>query len=356
VGFFILYNIFIKKHFIMEDSRLQKLINKLIVSYFDEFGDDYIEHINNIKDITDNSFSEKDIFEGVFRYIIDNDENPLDYIDTSELGKWFYAEDIQQILGESGWIEKFLTKDRYANEKHFNDIEWMGETPYLICDDWYDFSEFFESDDRDFVRRILEPDWAEIYDWFDVDFENDVVDNLDEKSIEHIKNYIKENDFIGKELEYEPEGYDTDVLTEEMVDDTETILNLIDEDDIFYDLRNELESHYRWSYESAAEDELFNEIKDQITDIIGSEGNWDVTENKKQVLKFNVDKIFMYYIERYVECKGQLPEEYESYFLNVISEYLDCIQNQLRNRDMSYFYPDSSKVSENLNDYIISNL
>ena len=78
----------------------------------------------------------------------------------------------------------------------------------------------------------------------------------------------------------------------------------------------------------------FSELKEQIVDTIGSEGEWGETENKKQVLTFNVDKIFMYYIERYVGCKGQLPEEYESSFLTVISEYLDCIDDQLKTKDM----------------------
>ena len=70
---------------------------------------------------------------------------------------------------------------------------------------------------------------------------------------------------------------------------------------MFDELKGELSNFYRWAYEGAAEDELFKSLKDEIESLLGSEGEWD---SDKHILKFDVSKIFMDILERYVGCEG----------------------------------------------------
>jgi hypothetical protein len=178
--------------------------------------------------------------------------------------------------------------------------------------------------------------------------------------VKHINgNKIKEGNFIGEELNYVPDGYDSTLLTEEMVDDTDTILQLINEEDIFDELKGELENFYRWAYNTAAEDELFNEIKDSIEGLLGSTGKWEEIkkgDKTNNVLIFDISSIFMGFNDRFLVCEGSFPEEEYGSFLEVISKTLNCEGEKLSGPNIGYFYPDSSKVSENLNDNVIGNL
>lgn len=344
----------------MIDNKLQNFINKSIDRFWDKYGDDYIEHIKNINEITDGDYSSEDIFGGVFKYIINvKNEDPLDYISLYDLSQRFYSEGIHTILENSGWVEIYYKLDRFIGTNWFNDIKWVGNTPFLMCDNWSELSTLFEIDDQNAVENILGEDWAELYDMYGIDFSDEIIDNLDEKSIQHIKDYIKEGNFIGEELNYEPDGYDSNILTEEMVDDTDTILQLINEEDIFDELKGELENFYRWAYNSAAEDELFNQIKDSIEGVLGSTGKWEEIkkgDKSNHVLIFDISSIFMNFNDRFLECEGNLPEEEYGSFLEIISKTLYCEDDKLSGPNMDYFYPDSSKVSEHLNHNVIGNL
>jgi hypothetical protein len=344
----------------MVDSKLQNFINKSIERFSGRYGDDYIEHIKNIDEITDGDYPSEVIFGSVFYYIINvKNEDPLDYISLYDLSQRFYAEDITKILEFSGWLEIYYKLDRFIGTNWFNDIKWAGNTPFLICDNWSELSDLFEIDDQNAVENILGEDWSELYDMYGIDFSDEIIDNLDEESIQHIKDYIKEGNFIGEELNYVPDGYDSTLLTEEMVDDTDTILQLINEEDIFDELKGELENFYRWAYNTAAEDELFNEIKYSIEGLLGSTGKWEEIkkgDKTNHVLIFDISSIFMGFNDRFLVCEGSFPEEEYGSFLEVISKTLNCEGEKLSGPNIGYFYPDSSKVSENLNDNVIGNL
>ena len=64
----------------------------------------------------------------------------------------------------------------------------------------------------------------------------------------------------------------------------------------------------------------------------------------------------MEYNIKYLECQGEFPQYNESYFLNVIEIYLDCMGEMLRTPDLGYFYPDHIKVAEHLNYNVLGNL
>jgi len=348
----------------MISNRLQKAINKYIDENIHERGD-YYDYLSEIYgDIFLRDIEYKYIVEGVFTYIIqEQNEDPFDHFKENFLEQNFYPSEADTILTNSGWYDKFYTIDRFIkydnnniSKSVYRDIVVEGEKIYLLCTDWKELSILFPNGDRSWVERVLGEDDADIFGWFDVDFNDDVWDNLDEKSIEHIKEYIRENNFIGKELDFEPDGYDSNILTDEMIEDIDVLRTLLDEEEIFSELRGELENFYRWSYDVAAEDELFSEIREEIESLFESKGEWDYTISKKYNLKFDVTKIFMEINEGFLNCTSKIPDYEYSDFIEVLGEYLNCDDKELTTRNIDYFYPDSSKVGEYFNDYILNNL
>ena len=351
------------------DPNFSRLIKKIIERQHHNYGDDYMLYIHHMFEYFDD-IDKVDIFSGVFNYIIEEkDEDPLEYMDTHLLDGYFYSDDIIKILRDSGWMEKYFTlnlyKDRITKEGRvisiFGDIKWEGDTPYLILDRWDEFQELFHSSDKYLVERVLGEDWAELYSIDRVDFMDEVWSELDEKSLQHIKDYIKDNGFIGRELDYD-EDPDGGGLREDMLEDNDLLGELINDEDMFDELKRELSNFYRWAYEGAAEDELFKSLKDDIESLLGSEGEWDMVKSKKEggsdrhILKFDVSNIFMDILERFVECEGKIPQEEYSDFLGVLIQTLYCEGNLLHAPDMGYFYPNHTKISEHLNYNVLENL
>lgn len=337
----------------MINQRVQNAINKIIEKKYDEFRD-YIEVIEYIKGLLELSY--EDVIEGVFTYLMNQGENPFDEVDI-ELDYYVGTDDMFSILTNIGWFDKYLTNNN-AFFTDFGDIIKTGDRVYMFCSEWKDLVDLFDSNDRNLVEDILDPDWSEIFGDFDISFEDDVTEVLSDKAINHIKEYIKENDFIGKEIYTLDEEYG-DILTEELLEDKYTLFHLIDEEQMFNDLKWELKNMYRWSYNSASEGELFNSLKDTITSFLGSEGDWD--EIKKgdkvnHVLKFDVTNIFYPYLKLYVEATGKFPGDNANYFLEVLNEVLIEQDEELSGPNIDNFYPDSRKVEEDMTENIISNL
>jgi hypothetical protein len=351
------------------NPNFKKLILKYISYQKHNYGDDYTLYIDDMIKYFDD-IDKVDIFSGVFNYIIEEeDEDPLDYIDLNELNDRFYSDTIIKILRDSGWFEKYFNLDRYKDYVTkegraipiFNDIKWGGDTPYLIIDGWHELSTLYHSNDRSVAELVLGEDSSELFSVDSVDFMGEVWNELNEKSLKHIIDYIKDNGFIGGELEYD-EDPDGGGLSEDMLADSDLLGELINDEDMFDDLKRELENFYRWSYNSAAEDEVFKSISSDIVDLLGSKGEWDVIKSKKEggsdkhILKFDISKIFMDILERFVECEGKLPEDEYADFMQVLSATLECEGEMLETPDMGYFYPDSSTISEHLNENILGNL
>ena len=230
----------------------------------------------------------------------------------------------------------------------------------MVLDRWDELSGLFKNDDRDLVERIMGEDWAELYGYFEGDWDTDVVDNLNEKSIKHIKDYIKEGDFIGQEI-YSMDDEHGHILTEDMVNDTETILRLIDEEDILNDLRSELLHQYRWAYEQAGEDELFGNVKDEIEGFLGSEGKWveikkDDGSSQGQQLHFDITDIFYKYMIISMEEQSEMPGEYYGEYYDVLSSVLYERNEELSTPNMDYYYPNSTKTEEYFNYNIEGNI
>lgn len=293
----------------------------------------------------------------LFEYFLDKGEDPMTHITFDDLKSRYYGNVIINLLENSGWFDKYM-EDEDAFPQTFRDVEKKGDRFYLVLDRWDELSGLFRNNDRDLVERILDEDWSELYGYFDVDWESDVVDNLNEKSITHIKDHIKEHDFIGQEIY---SMYDEHILTEDMVNDTETILRLIDVEDIFGDLRSDLSHQYRWGYEQAGEDELFGNLKDEIEGFLGSEGKWveikkDDGSSQGNQLHFDITDIFYKYMVISMEEQSEMPGEYYGEYLDLLSVVLDETNEELSTTDMSYFYPDSTKTEEHFNYNIEGNI
>ena len=337
----------------MLNQRLQNAINKIIEKKYDDL-EDYIEVIDFIKELLQLSYTE--VIEGVFTYIMNQGENPFDEVDI-EMDYYVGNDDMFSILTNIGWFDKYLT-DNNAFYSDFGDIIKSGDRIYMFCSEWKDLADLFDVDDKTLVEDILDPDWSEIFGDFDISFEDDVTEVLSDKAINHIKEYIKENDFIGKEIYTLDDEYG-DILTEELLEDENTLFHLIDEEQMFNDLKIELKNMYRWSYNSASEGELFNGIKETITSFLGSDGDWD--EIKKgdkinHILKFDVTSIFYQYLKLYVESTGKFPGDNANYFLEVLDEVLIEQGDELRGPNIDNFYPDSRRVEEDMTENVISNL
>ena len=337
----------------MLNQRVQNAINKITVKKYDEFRD-YTEVIEYIKELLQLSYTE--VIEGVFTYIMNQGENPFDEVDI-ELDYYVGNDDGFSILTNIGWFDKYIT-DNEAFYSNFPDIIKTGDKIYMFCSEWKDLSNLFESSDMSLVEDILEDDTLELFDHVSVNFEDDVTEVLSDKAINHIKEYIKENDFIGKEIYTLDDEYG-DVLTEELLEDIDTLFHLIDKEQMFNDLKIELKNMYRWAYNSASESELFNDIKETITSFLGSEGDWDEIkkgEKIEHILKFDVTNLFYPYLKLYVEATGKFPGDNENYFLEVLENVLVEQGEELSAPNVDNFYPDSSKVEEDMTDNVISNL
>lgn len=296
----------------------------------------------------------------IYEYFLDKGEDPMIHITYDDLKSRYYGNDVVSLLENTGWFDKYMEDER-AFPQNFHDIEKKGDRVYLVVDRWDEFTMLFRQDDQNTVERVLGEDWAELYGYFDADWETDIVDNLNENTITHIKDHIKEGDFIGEEMsEFSMDDEHGYILTEDMVNDTETILRLIDEEDIFNDLRSELKSQYRWAYEQSGEDELFGNLKDQIEGFLG-EGKWveikkDDGSPQPQQLHFDITDIFYKNMISSIELQSEMPGEYYSDYISMLSEVLDGENEELMAPDMNYFYPDSTKTEEYFNYNIQGNI
>ena len=264
MGFFILNQYLLIKQIMLEPREINlfnKIMSKLYKKYEDSYHiPDYITELDEL--LGSDSYSYEEIMFGVFNFFVNvvGVDPFVDYIAGYE-GEGLLRNNVSdpyKILNGTGWIDKYYTLDTFTiqpskeNKRKepisvYGDIQMEGDKIYLICDNWEELSILYNDDDRDTAERVLSEDWSELYGWFDVDFENDVWDNLDEESLKHIKEYIKENNFIGRQFDNVPERYDEDPdgdgLREDMLLDNDLLGELIEKESMFGNLALELKQN-----------------------------------------------------------------------------------------------------------------
>ena len=163
----------------------------------------------------------------------------------------------------------------------FRDIEYRGGKLYFITDGWCDLVRLFEDNNGgyNYMNRYLaknifcDDDYWEPYSTHDLigrEWKSTVWDLVtdDPKALEYIKKYIREGGFIEGELE------NGEPFREDMLLDDDLIGDLINEDEMFDDLKRELGWAYASSYNNAVSNDIYNTAKDSIIDLLG-EPTWE---------------------------------------------------------------------------------
>ena len=245
-----------------------------------------------------------------------------------------------------------------------NKLYWLDERKdlaRLFCDgNRYDL-------DRDTVEKILSGDdvFEPFWDTTD-DLYRDVIEELNEKNLNHLKNYIVK---ILKGQKLSPETEEMELIASEqghgdyweitednvsrIIDNEEAMKSLLNDE--LADLKAELYSIHSQAYNSAYESEVYDEIFSELDKYFDTkEHKWIITKHpwkqNTQVEKYRLpirdfegivnDFLFS---NRNYGSSGNL-DNYGS-FIEMIKEDRDCLHAQAPD------YPDSRLVDKNINEY-----
>lgn len=224
-------------------------------------------------------------------------------------------------------------------EKEFADIKYENGRYYLMMDDFCDFKEWFSDIDNGsqgfymnqwaFTQafcgedNFFEPYSDVVYNWIEQVWEL-VEEN--KELYNYVVDYITEN-LVGDEMRLDGEEKILsleDVLTWSA--DSDVLGEVINELDVFEDLKWDLESSYENAYNTFVVDNMYKVSKDAITDIVGNGERKDVelynyyskSNYNANKLVFDVTNILPDYLHNSIEycidnrCKPYWnPENYD---------------------------------------------
>jgi hypothetical protein len=267
----------------------------------------------------------------------------------------FYYENDKQKFWE--YVLKFL-----------NDVELIDGVPYLILDSRGELATLFCDGNRydisqGTVESILSGEHENdfYYDSTD-DVYRDVIQELTKENLKRLKEYIIQT-LDGQQLptntdvlESIAQRENTEYVTvnesniDEIVDDEETMDKLME--DKLGDLKSELYIIHNSSYNSAYEEELFEDIMGELSKYFG-DGEWVTrphtyrTNTEVQRYKAPIHNFESNIVDYLRDNKGYYSGtlEYWGDYLGVIKNQDDCLS--IRPPD----YPDSRKVDKNINLY-----
>jgi len=223
-------------------------------------------------------------------------------------------------FGLTDAAKNFILK---TTAKGFRDIRVEGTKVILAINDYYDLTKlFYEGNTQGYVNRYLAESFLSDDDyWLDYSYHDitygkswqeviwELVEN-DEKVVkailEHIKGkYVVPSNYNPNQLDIFGElpkkmkivkigdrVLDTEFFNE-LSQNVELLGELIDEEDVFEDLKNELKWAYVDAYNTAAKDQIWMAIKDELTSIFG-ESTWS-----RDYLKFEITKTFWSVLDTY---------------------------------------------------------
>lgn len=325
--------------------------SKIISKFFSKFYEDKLfsgelelqDTIEGIMLDTGDQYGIYDILSAIFEYYLQKDIDPLEIIDLDYLRYGYDYDDIASILKETGYHDKF---NIFENANFWDIEEDENGDVFLLVDGWVDFAELFNEDERTTIENVTSEDWFEIFDMSYVNI-SDFIDDIDTETLLLIKEHIIDN-YLGDELD---EG---GVITVEMLNDVDTIKDMIQNEYSLEELKSDLERFYGDAYNITAENELFESFLNELKDFFGVS---DIDWNDKNKLKIKITDLYKEYSIEYLNEFSYLPDENHSRFLDVISELLYETDNKLSlGVNLDYFSPNTYKVDENLNDIIQNNL
>jgi len=332
-----------------------KIITKFYTSFFE---DDVINHsfeldqvVDGIMEESSNMFSEYDIIKGVLNYYLEKNINFSEIFDTSDMF-YYYRDDLAPILNEIGYHDKFNIFEVCGYfDISFEPVDSHGgytsrSNIFLSVDNFHEFSVLFEESEQYIIENVVGEDWFELYDMNYIKID-DIIDDINIESLNHIKEYIISN-YLGLELD------DGGVLTIELLNDEDTLKDMIINEELLYDLKIDLENLYGDAYNITAESELFDSFNNQLKDF------FDVSEikyNNKNEIEVNVTSLYKEYSKEYLDMFLYLPCSDHNSFLDVLTEVLNEDNNKLSlGINLDYYYPDQNKLEINFNDIILNNL
>jgi hypothetical protein len=285
-------------------------------------------------------------------------------IDDLDLENNYMENDYLAYLSETNG-EKFVEEV----QKQISDVRFDGEVPVLQLNDASDLAKLFCTNrndiSQDTIREILlgEADWDRYWDTTD-DVYRDVIEELTKENILYLKEYIIKT-LEGKQIgpytelleDYAQQQGHPEYVTidqsylDQVVDDEETMKELMDNSEL-EDLKNELYSIYGSAYNSAYEDELYEDVWGVLSTYFGK-GEWvtrpHVYKKDTEVQKFRTpihnfeSNIFDYLQDNKGTTYGTL--EYWGSYLGMLKDDIDCLSVYAPD------YPDSRKVDKNINMY-----
>lgn len=270
---------------------------------------------------------------------------------------WLYDNDKENYYK---WITEFLNDVIIENGV----VYWEGnrsDLAELFCDgSRYDMS-------REFVESMLSgEDVYQAYDFTTDDVYRDVIEELDKENLQSLKERII-RELSGKQISPETEEMELIAseqghndyweITPENVDrilnDDESMNSLLDDE--LSDIKSDLYSIHSYSYNSAYESEVYDDIFKELEDYFNTkEGKWVMTQHpyKKntQVEKFRVpiydlEGIVNDYLYNNKGYGNTGTIEYWGSLVSIIKEEKDCLSVQAPD------YPDSREVDKNINLY-----
>ena len=260
-------------------------------------------------------------------------------------------------------------------DKHLGDVEYINGTPHLVINSKGELAQLFCKNnrngiDRDTVESILDGEhdndgWS-YHDLTDNIYQS-VIEELNKENFLHLKNYILKHlegiqvDINTELLESiaEQQGHPEYVIVDpsnidQIVNDQETMDDLMDND--LDELKNELYSIYGNAYNSAYEDDLYENVWGKLDDYFIGNGEWDsrphVYKKDTSIQKFiipihNFESNILDYLKLNNGYQSGTLEYWGSY-LSILSEDWECLSVYPSD------YPSSNKVDENINDMFTS--
>jgi hypothetical protein len=271
---------------------------------------------------------------------------------------WLYESDKESYYK---WVVRFLEDVIFENGKPYLEISERGDLSKLFCDGHrYDFS-------RDTIESILTGDGDVFERYWDTtdNVYRDVIEELTPENNKTLSEHIV-TELKGKKIF--PETTELELIASEQGHpeyfeiNSENVMRIIkDEDsmkellgDQLSELRGTLYSIHSSAYNSAYEEEVYNDVWDELSNYFEGTGEWvsqphpykkntEIQYFRVPIRNFESDVNNYLYNNKGYGNSGTL--EYHGSYIGIMSEDRDCLS--LRVSD----YPDSRKVDKYINEF-----
>jgi hypothetical protein len=271
---------------------------------------------------------------------------------------WLYESDKESYYK---WVVRFLEDVIFENGKPYLEISERGDLSKLFCDgNRYDFS-------RDTIESILTGDGDVFERYWDTtdNVYRDVIEELTPENNKTLSEHIV-TELKGKKIF--PETTELELIASEQGHpeyfevNSENVMRIIkDEDsmkellgDQLSELRGTLYSIHSSAYNSAYEEEVYNDVWDELSNYFEGTGEWvsqphpykkntEIQYFRVPIRNFESDVNDYLYNNKGYGNSGTL--EYHGSYIDIMSEDRDCLS--LRVSD----YPDSRKVDKYINEF-----